>query len=49
MSTTTDKATKDLREVLDTTAGWPQPFATIGVRLNDTYFGAGPRLEPRLW
>lgn len=50
MSTTkTDKATKDLRAVSDTIAGWPEPFATIGAQLHETIMTAGPKLKPRIW
>lgn len=50
MSTTkTDKATKDLQEVLEKIASWPEPYANIGARLHETILGAGPKLKPRLW
>lgn len=48
-STTTDKTTKDLQAVVDTIAGWPEPFTTIGTRLHETILSAGPKLKPRLW
>ncbi|WP_271982503.1 DUF1801 domain-containing protein [Pseudoclavibacter terrae] len=50
MSTTkTDKATKDLQEVLEKIASWPQPYADIGTKLHDAILGAGPKLKPRIW
>ena len=48
-TTTSDKTAKDLREVLDKIAGWPEPFAEIGTRLHETIIDAGPKLKPRLW
>ncbi|WP_424464372.1 DUF1801 domain-containing protein [Pseudoclavibacter helvolus] len=50
MSTTkTDKATKDLQEVVDKIASWPAPYAEIGEKLHATILSAGPKVKPRIW
>jgi len=45
----TDKTAKDMKAVTDKIAGFPEPYAEIGIRLHDTIINAGPKLKPRLW